>query len=51
VQLPQLTVRIALQLSIAVTAPQFFARRAQKAGSDSGVQLPPQTLGAPPPPQ
>jgi hypothetical protein len=49
-QLPQLAVRMMPQLSAAVTVPQLFPRRAQKAVSVSFVQ--PHTfgtLGLPPP--
>jgi hypothetical protein len=41
------TVRVVPQLSAAVTPPQFFPRRVQKAVSSSCVQ--PHTLGVPPP--
>jgi hypothetical protein len=52
VHVPQLvTVRIAPQLSAAVTLPQFFPTRAQKAGFASATQLGPQTLATPPPMQ
>lgn len=44
------TVRVAPQLSVPVTVPQFLPRREQKPVSDSGVQEPPHTLGVPPPP-
>ncbi len=51
-QMPQVTVRFVLQLSVPVRVPQFLPRRLQKAGSVSGVQTaPPQTLEVPPPPQ
>lgn len=43
------TVRETPQLSIAVTAPQFFPSRVQKAASLSFGQ--PQTFAVPPPPQ
>jgi hypothetical protein len=51
VQLPQfIPVRVAPQLSAAVTLPQFLPRRAQNAGSVSGMHvhtlLPPHTCGA-----
>jgi hypothetical protein len=45
VQLPQLAVREAPQLSVPLTLPQFLPRREQKVVLDSGVQPPP------PPPQ
>lgn len=45
---PQLAVREAPQLSVAVTMPQFLPTRVQKAASGSGVQ--PQTPAVPPPP-
>jgi hypothetical protein len=46
------TVRLALQLSSAVTRPQFLLSRVQNAASVSGVQAAcPQTLAVPPPPQ
>jgi hypothetical protein len=38
VQLPQLATRVVPQLSVAVTVPQDFPRRAQKAAVDSGLQ-------------
>jgi hypothetical protein len=51
VQVPhELTVRDAPQLSVPLTLPQFFPRRAQNAPSVSAVQAP-QTLAVPPPPQ
>lgn len=46
---PQLSVRLAPQLSAAVTESQFLPRRAQNATAVSGAQ--PQTPGLPPPPQ
>jgi hypothetical protein len=52
VHIPQLgTVRGALQLSVPVTAPQFFIRRAQKATSFSAGQIAsrPASTGPPPP--
>jgi hypothetical protein len=52
VQVPQEeTVRGAPQLSVPETEPQFLPRRAQNWAFVSGVQLVPQTLGVPPPPQ
>lgn len=50
VQLPQEALRALPQMSVPLTVPQFLPRRAQKAASVS-VQVPPQTLGVPPPPQ
>jgi hypothetical protein len=45
---PQLAVRAAPQLSLAVTSPQFLPRRVQNSVFVSAVQ--PQTFAAPPPP-
>jgi len=49
VQVPQLTVRMAPQLSARVTEPQVVPSRVQNAALVSAVQ--PQTLVVPPPPQ
>jgi hypothetical protein len=53
VQVPhELTVRVAPQLSVPVTLPQFLPRRVQKAAFVSAVQVdPPHTFAVPPPPQ
>jgi hypothetical protein len=45
------TDRLVPQLSVPVTAPQFFPIRTQNPTSVSGVHALPQTFGAPPPPQ
>jgi hypothetical protein len=50
VQVPhEVTVREVLQLSLAVTLPQFLPRRVQNAVSVSGAQAVPHTLAVPPP--
>ena len=50
-QVPQeVTVRLAPQLSVAVTGPQFFPWRAQNAGLDSGVHVGGQVPHEPPQP-
>jgi hypothetical protein len=51
VHVPQLAVRLAPQLSFAVTLPQFLPTRAQNVGFVSATQFGPQTLATPPPPQ
>jgi hypothetical protein len=50
VHVPQLAVRVAPQLSAAITIPQFLPTRVQNAVFVSATQLGPHTFATPPPP-